>query len=130
MRRLLFSLAVIALLALDAVSALAFTPQVSTYDGTASGGRRVSFWIDTHAAHSFTLQGRPLFSNAQLEHHVAADGNAVWRFHTHTKHFRIHAHWVGRRTVHGSICNLAASPTGCPNREHLRTFVAEAKSKK
>jgi hypothetical protein len=90
----------------------------------------VNFWIDTHTAHTFTLEGRSLFSNAQLEHHVAADGNAVWRFHTHTENFQIHAHWVGHTTVHGSICNLGASPTGCPNGVHLQTFVAEAKSKK
>jgi hypothetical protein len=128
MRRLL-AIAAILLLALGAGLAWS-TPQISTYGGTASGGGRVIFWIDTHTAHSFSLDDRQLFGNAQLEHHVTGEGSAVWRFHTHDEHWRVHGHWVGHTTVHGSICHLSASPTGCPNGEHLQTFVAEAKSKK
>ena len=129
MRRLTAAVAVIALLAAGAAAAWA-SPEANTYSGTASGGGRVLFWTDTHTAHSFDLQGRPLFTNAQLEHHVAADGIAVWRFHTHTEHWRVHGHWVGHTTVHGSICDLAVSPTGCPAGAHLQTYVAEAKSHK
>jgi hypothetical protein len=112
-----------------AASALS-TPQVNTYGGTTSGGARVIFWIDTHTAHTFSVDGHTLFSNAQLEQNVAADGTATWRFHTHSEHWRVHGHWVGHTTVHGSICNLAASPSGCPHGEHLQTYVAEAKTKK
>jgi hypothetical protein len=120
----------IALLAGWVASAWSFSPHVATYGGTASGGGRVIFWIDTHTAHSFSLGELHLFSNAQLEHHIAADGTGVWRFHTHSEHWRVHGHWVGPTTVHGSICNLAASPTGCPDGAHLQTYVTEAKSPK
>jgi hypothetical protein len=119
-----------ALLAAGAGLAWSFSPQLATYGGTASSGGRVIFWIDTHTAHSFGLEGQTLFSNAQLEHHIAADGTGVWRFHTHTEHWRVHGHWVGHTTVHGSICNLAASPTGCPDGAHLQTYETEAKSPK
>jgi hypothetical protein len=129
-RRIITLATAVFLLALGAAQAWAFTPQVNTYGGTASGGGRVQFWIDTHTAHNFDLEGRTLFSNAQLEHHVAADGTAVWRFHTHSEHRRVHGHWVGHTTVHGSICNLGASPSGCPDGEHLQTYVTEAKSLK
>lgn len=128
MRRLLATAATL-LLALGASLAWG-TPQVNTYGGPASGGGRVVFWIDTHTAHNFSLDARHLFSNAPLGRHETGDGSAIWRFHTHDEHWRVHGHWVGRTTVHGSICNLGASPTGCPNGEHLQTFVAEAKSKK
>jgi hypothetical protein len=131
MRRLASILVLaIALLACGAGAALAFSPHVATYGGTASGGGRVIFWIDTHTAHSFDLDGVQMFSNAQLEHHIADDGTGVWRFHTHTDRWRVHGHWVGPTTVHGSICNLVASPTGCPDGAHLQTYVTEAKSPK
>ena len=124
------TLACIALLTAGVGAASAFTPHTATYGGTASSGGRVIFWIDTHTAHNFDLEGHTLFSNAQLEHHIAGDGTAVWRFHTHSQHWRVHGHWVGPTTVHGSICNLGTSPGGCPNGEHLQTYVTEAKSVK
>jgi hypothetical protein len=130
-RRLAF-LTAAALVVLAAAAALAwsFTPQVNTYRGPASSGGVVQFRIDTHTAHSFAFESRTLFSNAPLEHHIAADGTGVWRFHTHNEHWRVHGHWVGHTTVHGSICNLTASPTGCPEGAHLQTYVAEAKDYK
>jgi hypothetical protein len=128
MRRIITLAAAVVLFALGAAAAWAFTPQVNTYGGTASGGGRVQFWIDARTVHNFDFEDRTLFSNAQYEHHVAEDGSGVWRFHTHSDHWRVHGHWVGHTTVHGSICNLAASPTGCPDGAHLQTYVVEAKS--
>jgi hypothetical protein len=127
--RRLASIAAASLILLAAAGGIAWSsPDVNTYAGTASAGGRAQFWIDTRTVHNFDLEGRTLFSNAQYEHHVAADGTGVWRFHTHNEHWRVHGHWVGQTTVHGSICNLAASPTGCPEGAHLQTYVAEAKS--
>jgi hypothetical protein len=130
MRRIIALVVAVGLLALGAAQAWAFTPQVNTYGGTSSGGGRVQFWIDTRTVHSFNFEDRGLFSNAQYEHHVAEDGSGVWRFHTHSEHWRVHGHWVGHTTVHGSICNLVASPTGCPEGAHLQTYVVEAKPTK
>ena len=120
----------IALLALAATVAWSSAPQVNTYSGSSSRGGRVLFSTDTHTVHNFDLESRPLFGNAGIDRHVAGNGDVVWRFHTHNEHWRVHGHWVGHTTVHGSICNLAASRDGCPNGEHLQTYVAEAKSRK
>jgi hypothetical protein len=119
----------IALLAIAAAAASS-RPQTSTYSGTSSRGGRVHFRTDARKAHDFKIRGRPLFKSARIKRHLTASGKAVWRFHVHNRHWRVHGHWVGRTTVHGSICNLAASPDGCPNGEHLQTYVAEAKSRR
>jgi hypothetical protein len=120
----------IALLLVVAAVAWSSKPQVNTYSGTSSRGGRVHFRTDTKTAHNFKLEGRPLFNRARIKRHVTVNGNVVWRFHLHNRHWRVHGHWVGRTTVHGSICNLSASPDGCPNAEHLQTYVAQAKSRR
>src|SRR5262249_29150240 len=70
------------------------------YSGEASG-ERVPFTADTHHAHNFDWGSRQLFDNAAIEH---LDG--VWRFHTHSRRWRVHGHWDSATSVQGSICTL------------------------
>jgi hypothetical protein len=129
MRRLI-AIASITALTLGVGAAWALTPEVNTYSATSSEGHRVLFYIDTHTVHSFDLGVHQLFHNATLERHVADDGTVIPRFHFQSEHWRVKGHWVHSSEVHGSICNLVQSPSGCPDGQHLQTYVAQAKSPK
>jgi hypothetical protein len=128
--RRLIAIAAVAALTLSAGVASAFTPHVSTWSNAVDSNPRVLFTIDTHTAHHFSYGGHTLFSNAQLVHH-----NGVWSFDSHTAQWRVRGHWVDvhegdfvHTEVHGSVCNLVTSPSGCPDGHHLQHWVALAKS--
>jgi hypothetical protein len=116
---------VIAVLLLGATAAGAFTPEVNTYSGhTTPGSHRVIFYADTHHVSRFKRDDHELFSSTSL---VFESG--TWSFHTHNSHWLVKGHWVHPTEVHGSICDLIQSPTGCKNGDHLQTYVAHAKTK-
>jgi hypothetical protein len=127
MRRGLAALIVIGGLTLAGASA-AVAFHVGTYGGSASDGGRVIFTTDTRTAHNFSWEGRHLFDNAQIERHIGDDGNAVWRFHSHSTRWQVHGHWHSRDSVAGSICPLDSS--GHCATEHLHHYTADAKTGK
>jgi len=127
MRRLLATTA-IAALTLGVGTASAFTPAVGEYVNGPSASPRVSFINDGHHVRNYS-SGNTQFSSVPLEHHTNSAGHIVWSFHSQSEHWRVNGHWVGSQEVHGSICNLEASPGGCPEGEHLQHYQVHLYSK-
>jgi hypothetical protein len=134
MRRLTALIVLVLSLAFGAATAQAYEPFIGSYGGYLHN-ERIIFSTRTIVnvitgnsieAFSFNWGGRDLFTQTPVERHVAADGTVVWRFHTHSTRWRVHGHWEGADTVHGSICALDSSGA-CPD-AHLYPYVANAKT--
>jgi hypothetical protein len=129
MRRTVAIAALAATLLLGGALAWALTPDVTSYQGhTTPGSHQVLFGTgffggDLHAV-QFSWDSHQLFSSTQVIHDSAT---GTWSFHTHDAHWRVKGHWVQNGEVHGSICDLVKSPHGCPDGEHLQTYVAISK---
>ena len=120
---MLATIATMAMLAVGvAAAAAAVTPHVGTYGGTSTAGHHVQFDIDTHTVHGFTLGGIQVFSNAQIDHATAT-------FQSHTEHYRVHGTWTSSTEVHGGICNLHVSPTGCHDGSGHQGYTVTLKTK-
>jgi len=123
--------AVLATLLVTSATAWAFTPShPDDYKGsTTPGSHTVLFSVSVFggelAAFRFSRDSHQLIAQTPVRHDSAT---GVWSFHTHDAHWRVKGHWVTADEVHGSICDLVKSPGGCPDGEHLQTYVAHSRS--
>jgi hypothetical protein len=130
MRRTVAIAAVAATLLFGGALAWALTPDVDSYQGhTTPGSHAVLFGTgffggDLYAV-QFSRDSHQLFASTQVIHDSTT---GTWSFHTHNEHWRVNGHWVHNGEVHGSICDLVKSPSGCPGGEHLQTYIAHSKS--
>jgi hypothetical protein len=133
MRLLPAVVATVAALAVGASPAWGFTPHIGTYGGSTSTGHRVTFdifTIDPDTVRRFDRDYHELFLQTPIDHHTDANGHVTWSFHHHTAHWRVKGHWVVAEEVQGTICDLVASPAGCPDGHHLQTYHVILKSPK
>jgi hypothetical protein len=126
LRVLTIALAALAVVAPPAAAAYSF----GTYRGQTNTGHQVEFDLPTFDPgdlHRFTRDFHVLFLGLPIVHSSTAP---LWSFHGHNAHWRVKGHWIGSTEVHGTICDLVQSPSGCPDGEHLQTYVAHVKGPK
>jgi hypothetical protein len=121
--------AVVVTLLLGAGAASA-APRADDYKGFSTPGDHMVLFSTVFLGGDLTVirfsrDLHELFAGTPL-HHDPATG--IWSFHTHDAHWRVKGHWVNADEVHGSICDLVKSPSGCPGGEHLQTYVAHSKT--